>query len=145
MKVVRPRLPRALQALISHVPRELATDGEEPIHFTSTQAMWAAVLRAAQLPGDGEALDSVDFGAGLRTYHGSRSDADGLMPVAPHDPTALARREWPGRGVLILFLWCTGGRRLPGRAAMGEHGVCRVGPHRTLRLFGMRLSIRARG
>ena len=69
--------------VIAHVPAELraAGDGGEPVAFSSTQAIWSAVVRAADLSSaKADALGGADVPA-LRAFFDGAVHDDGLLPV----------------------------------------------------------------
>lgn len=94
---------RTPDGVISHLPRERAAedDGDTPVAFTSTQAIWSAVVRAANLEDSGERAREAG-GADvvtLRAYYDAnvkRTPPEGLLPVANVYPDARvwANTEW---------------------------------------------------
>ena len=84
---------------VMHRPRELRGDGADgdEVAFTSTQALWSACVRAADLTSSkAEALGGVDVPA-LRAFYEGHLDAEsGLLPVANVYPDARlwANTEW---------------------------------------------------
>lgn len=78
---------RSESGQIMHVPRELHTGGaDDEVAYSSTQAMWGAVVRAADLSNaKAEAVGGADVPA-VRAYFESAVHADGLLPVGiPHN------------------------------------------------------------
>ena len=83
---------------IYHEPVELRSVADKPpVAFTGTQALWSAVVRAAEIGNaKSEAAGGVDLPA-LRTWCESfRQPASGLLPVANEYPDARlwANTEW---------------------------------------------------
>ena len=84
---------------VMHRPRERRGDGDggDDVAFTSTQALWSAVVRAADLSSEkADAMGGVDVPA-LRAYYEAHLDAEsGLLPVANVYPEARlwANTEW---------------------------------------------------
>ena len=86
---------------IRHLPRELcpaegvADTMEAAVAFTSTQGLWSAVVRAADL--SSSRADAVDADtAALRSWHESYVQETGLLPVANvyADARLWANTEW---------------------------------------------------
>lgn len=86
-----------------HTPRELTPGEGSDVAFSSTQALWSAVVRAAELQSSrAEAAGGVD-GPALRAWHAVHVDAEsGLLPVANVYPDARlwANTEWAAWSLL---------------------------------------------
>lgn len=79
---------------VQHAPREADVQANNQIVFTSTQAIWSAVVRATSAAlgreGDADELDS------LRIYYNTHVQQTGLLPVGDiyPEPRLWAQTEW---------------------------------------------------